>query len=262
MSDVKYRKVGEIKENHQGSLMKIIEYRNANDIDIEFLDDFHYKIYGVRYRTFNSGNIRNPYHPSVFNVGITGIKYPISINRKHTKEYTTWKSILKRCFSESFKKNNPTYRNVTCCKEWLNYENFYEWLHNQDNFDRWYNGERWAVDKDILIKGNKTYSPETCCLVPQNVNALFTKRNNDKNELPTGVCKDMKSNKYISCCRNPITKKSEWLGKYNTLLESFNVYRIRKKYIIKQIAEIEYKNNNITKECYTAMINYEIEIDD
>ena len=34
-----------------------------------------------------------------------------------------------------------------------------------------------SIDKDILVKGNKVYSPNTCCLVPGYVNNLFTKHN-------------------------------------------------------------------------------------
>lgn len=268
MSDISFQninqqgRIGEIKENNQGSFMKIIRYGNANDIDIEFLDDFHYQVFSVRYRTFSAGSIKNPYYPSVFNVGIIGSKYPSSINNKTVKEYQAWKSMLKRCFEEKTKENQPTYQDVTCCDKWLLYENFYEWLHSQENFDRWLNGENWAIDKDILVKGSKIYSPETCCLVPSNVNSLFLKNDAGRGILPIGVCKDIKSGMYISSCRNPITKKSEWLGKYDTPLKSFNVYKHRKESIIKQVAETEYSQHNITKRCYDAMMNYEVTIND
>ena len=39
----------------------------------------------------------------------------------------------------------------------------------------------WELDKDILEKGNKTYSPETCCFVPRVINSLYkTNYKNDK----------------------------------------------------------------------------------
>jgi hypothetical protein len=69
------------------------------------------------------------------------------------------------------------YKNVSCCKEWFLYDNFYEWLHKQENFEIWKNMPRSALDKDILVKGNKVYGPDTCCLVPNYVNSLFISRN-------------------------------------------------------------------------------------
>lgn len=262
LENKRLERIGETRKNNQGSYMKIINYKNANDVDIEFLDNFHYVIHGVRYRTFDAGNIKNPYYPSVFGVGMIGAKYPSAQNNKQTKEYKAWKSVLKRCFDTKTKEMQPTYKNVTCCDEWLLYENFYEWLHSQENFDKWLNGEKWAIDKDILVKGNKVYSLETCCLVPSNVNSLFLKNDADRGILPIGVCKDIKSGLYISSCRNPITRKSEWLGKYDTPLKSFNVYKFRKESIIKQVAEIEYRKNNITQQCYNAMMDYEVTIND
>ena len=95
--------------------------------------------------------------------------------------------MINRCFYEKIKEEHPTYKNVTCSEEWLLFENFYEWLHLQENFDKWYNEDKWCLDKDILVKGNKIYSPKTCCLVPQNVNTLFTKKNANRGKLPIGV---------------------------------------------------------------------------
>ena len=260
----KIERIGEERLNNQGCPMKIIAYRKSNDIDVEFLDDFHYKIYNTRYRYFYIGNIKNPYFPDVCNVGITGIKYPVRVDGNATKEYNTWHHMIQRCYYEKTQDKNPTYKDVTCCEEWLLFENFYEWLHSQENFEQWYNGNsyEWALDKDILIKRNKIYSPKTCCLVPKNVNSLFVKNDINRGELPIGVWKDSTNNKYKSACMNPITKKSEWLGRHNTPTEAFNFYKIHKENIIKQVANIEYGKGNITKQCYNAMMNYKVEIID
>ena len=56
------------------------------------------------------------------------------------------------------------------------------------------------LDKDILIKGNKIYSPQTCCFVPENLNSLITKNDSIRNNLPIGVSWDKKKNKFISTC--------------------------------------------------------------
>lgn len=249
----------EEKYNNQGCLMKIVEYNKANDIVVEFQDEYRYKINTI-YANFKNGCVKNPYYPSLYSVGILGAKYSARINGKFMREYYTWAHIIERCFNENLKTKQPSYINIKCCDEWLNYEKFYEWLHSQPNFDKWYNGKRWAVDKDILNKGNKVYSPENCCLIPQNVNCLFLKREAQRGDYPIGV--RYKDGRFTASCHNPFTNKKEELGSYSTPEKAFNVYKTYKEDLIKKVAEIEYKAGNITDECYQAMMKYEVEIDD
>lgn len=241
--------------------MKIVEYIDNRNIVVEFQDEYKAKV-RTSYGNFKRGIVRNPYYPTVYGVGISGSKYPIVENNRPAKEYDTWRSILGRCFDENIKKKQPTYTNVTCCDEWLNYETFYDWLHSQPNFDKWYNGKRWAVDKDILVKGSKIYSPETCCLIPQNVNCLFLKREAERGEYPIGV-RYRNDEGFIAVCRNPFTDKSEELGSYSTPENAFYFgYKPYKEKIIKQVAQTEFDKGNITKECYGVMMNYKVEITD
>lgn len=172
---LKEERIGEERINIQGCLMKVIEYNNYQNIVVEFQDKYKSKVVS-QYHHFVDGKILNPYYPTVYNIGIVGDKYPSSIKGgKHTKEYETWRNILYRSFNWKYKKEKPTYTDVTCCDEWLLYENFYEWIHSQINFEKWHKNNGWNVDKDILIKGNKIYSPSSCCLIPQRVNQLFVK---------------------------------------------------------------------------------------
>lgn len=168
-------RLGEENINHQGCLMKIIQYNRVDDILVEFQDK-HKGIVHTQYQSFIRGNVKNPYYPMVLGIGMIGSKYPAKINNEETEEYQAWKGLIYRCFDKNTKERQPTYKNATCCEEWLLYENFYEWLHGQENFDILHNKCKWNVDKDILIKGNKLYSPETCCLVPMSVNSLFLKK--------------------------------------------------------------------------------------
>ena len=252
-------RLGEERYNNEGCLMKIVEYNSSKNIVVEFQDEYKMNL-ETQYGHFISGNIKNPYFPSVYGVGIVGAKYLATLNGKNTKEYDIWRSVLTRCFDKKFKEKHPTYQDVTCCKEWLLFENFYEWLHSQPNFDKWLNGKMWAIDKDILVKGNKKYSPDTCCLVPQYINGLFIKCNKSRGALPIGVTK--KYDKFQARCMNPLTNKMESCGCYFTFEEAFCAYKNRKEEIIKQVAEIECVKGNITKECYEAMMGYEVEIDD
>lgn len=260
MGDIKrIDRIGEQNFNHQGCLMEIVEYRQYRDIIVEFQDENRAKVH-TNYQCFLLGNVKNPYHPSIYGAGVIGNKYLVSVNCKAVKEYKTWSGVIQRCYDKKYQNEQSVYKDVTCCKEWLLYENFYEWLHNQSNFSKWCDGDLWAIDKDILVKGNKIYSPDTCCLVPLNVNTLFTKNNQCRGALPIGV--SISGKYYRASCQNPLTNKCEKLGNYSTPEKAFQAYKNYKEDLIKQIAQIEYNNGNITEKCCDAMMKYQVEITD
>ena len=252
----------EEKLNTQGCLMRIVEYNNNQNITVEFQDEYKERI-KTQYCNFSKGSVKNPYYPIVYGVGIAGNKYlTVDENSKSTKEYTIWYHILQRCFDEKWKEKRPWYKDIKCCDEWLYYPSFYEWLHSQSNFDKWYKGKRWAVDKDILVKGNKVYSPDVCCLIPQNVNCLFLKRESQRGIYPIGV-HYKKDDGFVASCHNPFTNRNEQIGTYSTPEKAFYLgYKPYKEDIIRRVADIEYRAGNITEECYEAMMNYVVEIDD
>ena len=253
----KEERIGKENFNNQGCLMKCIEYNGVNDVVIEFQDEYRF-IARTQWKHFENGNIKNPYYSEVLNIGKIGAKYPSKKDNKHLKEYIVWRHMLERCFDLNYKNKYPSYKHVTCCDEWLLYENFYEWLHKQPNFNKWLNGNRWAVDKDILYKGNKLYSPETCLLVPQNINSLFTKRNLCRGNLPIGVQEH--SNKYRAYLS--VFGKHINFPVRESIDEAFSDYKKHKENMIKHIAKTEFDNGNITKECFDAMVAYEVEITD
>lgn len=253
-------RIGEELLNYQNDLMRIVEYHDANDIVVEFQDEYNGRVH-TNYYNFKHKSVKNTYHPEVCGVGIIGSKYMARLPYgEPTKEYSTWRSMLRRCFDDKRKSLQPTYKDATCCDEWLLFENFYEWLHSQSNFDKWLNGDKWAIDKDILVKGNKTYSPSTCCLVPKNVNNLFIKSQNARGKYPIGVGKQYKN--FTAKCQNPFTGKTEPLGTHETVEQAFLAYKKEKESYIKQVATEEYSKGNVTKQCYEAMINYNVEITD
>lgn len=255
------KRIGEERVNKQGDLMKIIEYKSSSDIIVEFQDDYKAKV-STTYGNFNKETIVNPYHPTIYGVGMKGAKYPASYINKSgktvgTKEYYVFRSMITRCYSDNYHKQQPTYKNVTCCKEWHNRDVFEDWLRSQPNYEKFLNGD-FALDKDILVRDNKIYSPETCCLVPRRVNELFKKDWAEDNDMPIGARK--KNGKYIVyCCVNG---ENTYVGTYEDKQEASMAYKNFKEKYIKQVAQEEFDAGNITEKCYNAMINYEVEIID
>lgn len=252
------QRIGMINTNKQGCIMKVIDYIDNRNVVVEFQDEFHEQT-KITWGNFEKGSIKNHYIPFVYDVGMIGIKYPSVVNGERTKEYTAWHSMLTRCYT-NYKEHYRTYKESKVCDKWLLYENFYEWLHSQENFEKWTKLDNGVIDKDIIIKGNKTYSPDTCCLVPQNVNALFIKSDRAKGKYPIGVTYKTRDKVFEVQCN--INGKETYLGRRSTPEQGFLLYKEYKESYIKQVAQEEYDKGNITKRCYDAMMNYEVEITD
>jgi hypothetical protein len=96
--------------------------------------------------------------------------------------YIAWSGMLNRCFNIKYKDKHTTYLNITCCEDWLLFTNFAKWF--KENYI-----EGWQLDKDLLIKDNKIYSPATCLFVPQEINKflILNGRTPIGNILPIGV---------------------------------------------------------------------------
>lgn len=117
-------RTGEIGYNNFGSKMEIIKYRNTRDINVYF-SDYDYVKKHVRYDHFKEGTLKCPYEPRLYGCGYLGEgEYKTKENGKDTKCYKTWYRMLERCYSDKWKNKYPTYKNVTVCKEWLNFQNF------------------------------------------------------------------------------------------------------------------------------------------
>ena len=149
--------------------MKIIRYGACDDIDVQFLDEHGYIYYHNVYTNFKKGQIKNPYDRNIFGVGYIGDgKYGTGDAVKRTKEEYVWRGMLERCYGDKYKDvHSAYYDKCIVCEEWHNFQNFAEWY--TQNFYQ-VGTERMHLDKDILVKGNKFYSPDTCLIVPQRIN--------------------------------------------------------------------------------------------
>ena len=108
--------------------MKIVRYGSNEDIDIEFLDEFHYIKEHQAYSNFKSGGVKNPYDRDLYNVGYFGVgNYSSRDNGKMAFAYKTWTGMIERCYLN--KKAFPAYYGkCEVCSEWHNYQNFAKWF--------------------------------------------------------------------------------------------------------------------------------------
>ena len=253
----KINRVGEVKIMNNGESCKIINYKTAKDIDVEFINTGEI-VYNTKYQCFKNGEIKSHLSPTIHGVGIVGNNIVTNECIKNIS-YSKWTNMLIRCYDEKFKEKTPSYKDVTCCKEWLYYENFKKW-HDENYYE--IENEKMCLDKDILSHNlkldNKIYSPKTCLYVPERINILFVKSYLQKGNLPIGVVKS-KNGKYEA----QISKNGFRQRKCNfaTPEEAFyKGYKQLKEQYIKQVAD-EYKDKIPTK-LYDAMYKYEVEITD
>ena len=166
----------------------------------------------------------------VHGVGVNDADYVVcgKVNGKRVwcPYYKTWAHMLMRAYCERFHESNPAYADVTVCAEWLAFMTFREWMEGED----W---EGRALDKDIIVQGNREYSPDRCLFVSQAVNNLLCNCANDRGEYPCGVSKH-RGGKYRAHVR--IYGKLKILGYFDTVNEAEQVYKKAKKAHIEVIA--------------------------
>ena len=236
-------RIGEKYITYQGYTTEIIEYFSSSNVTIQFEDGTIIK--NRQYNDIKNGKIKNPFHPTINEVGF----YGVGNYTANDKYYHIWKGMLNRCYDNKRQKSKISYKDVTVCEEWYNFQNFAQWY--EQNYK-----ESFELDKDILFKGNKIYSPQTCCFIPNEINVLFTKSNRTRGVLHIGVHHN--NYKYVASLN--IESKKTYIGSYETEIEAFQAYKIAKEIEIKRVAD-KWKEK-ITEQTYTAMYNYVVEITD
>ena len=258
LNDISYKDcIGKVCKSNLSGDFKVLKYNNAKDVEIQFLTTGYETT--VELGDIRKGEVKDPYSPSVYDIGILGTKYPSRVNGVQTKEYKLWCGMLKRCYSDTYKKKYPTYIGCEVSENFKSYEYFYEWCNQQVGFDNDGNGNPFHLDKDLLTKGNKVYSEDSCVFIPAEINSLLTKCTASRGKHLIGVCWHNASKSFIAMV-NKNKGKSEHLGCFKTEIEAFNAYKEAKESFIKEQAN-KWKDK-IDERAYNALMNYTVEITD
>lgn len=238
--------IDKIFYNNHGTPMKILNYRRKDDIDVIFLDKNKYISKNKGMNNFVNGEIFNPYDKSVYNIGYRG---EIEINKDNKKFYDIWIDMLRRCYSDQKEDKFPSYKDCYVDEEWHCFKNFAEWCYINYPKDKTY---KYQLDKDILIKDNKIYSPQTARFIPSRINHLFLYKT-DRN-LPNGIFEDKKiKGNYIGSYMDENSKNHRISNK--NIEKCIQFVKCGKEKTVKKIAE-QYREY-ITEDIYNALINWE-----
>lgn len=177
-----------------------------------------------------------------------------------TPAYRQWDAMRTRCNKDSkHRLLYPTYEGVSCSEDFNDFELWLEWAKQQIGFGNTANnGKVWPLDKDILLKGNKLYSPDYCVFIPNEINNFVTNRKTDRGEYPIGVHYSTKEKKYIASCS--MNSKKYYIGGYHSVEESFMAYKQFKEQAAKQLAT-QY-NNLVDIRVINALNSFTVDIDD
>ena len=190
-------------------------------------------------------------------------EYITYMTLKSNRAHRIWSGIYNRCYIR-----DDVYDGSTMCDLWKD---------DPDAFAEWYNseyyevdGESMAVDKDLLCPGNKDYSPDKCCILPQSLNTMLSNSKKHRApkkygryvryvDLPYGVKYDEKREKYFGRIKPFGHDETIDLSYWETAEEAFAEYkRVKEADIL--LAAVKYKNK-IPKKVYDALLRVEVKPD-
>lgn len=246
---------GTIWTNGVGDKCKIIDYQNARNVYIQFLDEYG-AIRKVGLTDLSRGKAFNPYHKNKYGGYIGEGEY----TRKSSisKVENLWYTMLTRVFGLSENNRNyEFYQNVSVDESWLNFQNFATWYYSyisQVNYN-----ESFQLDKDIYQweSDNKIYGPNTCCVIPKEINEYLPSisvTRKTKNNYPLGVGFTGYTYFYKYVWRGQVIQKTG----FNDPMDAFLEYKVLKTENLHQIADHYRSLNQITQDVYERLYSIEI----
>ena len=194
--------------------------------------------------------------PNVYGVGYMGNNFELksSCNGKKCPIYEVWFKMMERCYSKKVHGRFPSYIGCHVSDDFKDYSKWRVWY---DDYQ--YKHDGWQLDKDLLIKGNKTYSIETCVFLPHIINSTLTKSNKTRGNYLIGTYFDKQYKKFVAKISLGAGNQKV-LGYYDNEYEAHLSYKKAKEEYIKELAD-KYKDL-LDPRAYEALYNYTVDIDD
>lgn len=250
--DAKLKYEGNVFKSNNFGYFKVIEYLDFKNVVVEFIETKFVTV--TTTQQIKHGEVRDMWCPSVEGVGINDLEFKDSPDHNRSPYYCMWVNMLRRSHNVY---NKHEYVGASCDKNWLYLSKFIKDISEIENHTKGLE-EGWQLDKDILVKGNKHYSKETCCFVPKEINSLLISAKLRRGKFPVGVGYNKRDKLFTSTIS--IEGKRKSLGCYKDEVSAFQAYKLAKEQNIKYIAD-KFKGE-IASNVYEALYNWRIEIDD
>lgn len=209
--------VGDIYEVSKG-VVTVVKYESAIKVTVKFEDGYETATTASDIR---KKEVKNPFYRSVAGVGYLGVGNFSYL--EHTYAYNKWSYMMNRVYNKKVVEY-ARYggRGITVCEEWYNFQNFAEWITTQSNYGK----SGYELDKDLIDPKSHIYSKETCCLIPQHINAAITGRRGGINKA---------KNKFR--VRVSLQGKSINVGLYESIDEATSAYKMAKVDFVRRLAD-------------------------
>ena len=185
---------------------------------------------------------------TVVGVGfLGGSKYQTRINGVELVEYGVWRSMIRRCYSAKAQIRDYKYFGCEVHSDWHNFQRFADWYLNHES-----SGLGYDVDKDLLVRGNKTYSPENCCLLPAELNSII-QTGNIKSVL-VGTTFHKQTGMWQAQVKN--NGRQIFLGLFESRFDAHLAYVEAKEAYVRERAD--YWRGRIEDRAYSALMNWRV----
>lgn len=255
-----HKRTLDAKEKYEGAVFKtnnygdveVTEYIDSHNITVKFLNTGAIK--NTTASALTTGILKDSEVHDTHKYGVMDIPKSVGRGGRCDPLYKKWNGMMQRCYNPKNKINNPAYEACTSSETFRHFSKFKSWYYSQIGCEQ----EDWHLDKDILIKGNKVYSEDTCCIVPPEINCALLNNKKARGAFPQGVIYNSTKTRY----RARIQRGYKWesLGTYDTPEEAFYAYKPVKEAHIKSLAE-KWKDK-IDPRVYESLMNWVIEITD
>lgn len=224
MEKRKPRNVGNIYTSYRCGDFEVLEiFRSKRRALCKFLDTGYVTEVEIR-ELRDNGSVKDYFIPSVCGIGIIGNCAKVKGYSK-TKVYKVWSHMLIRISdSEKFLKVCPRYRGCKVEKKWLWLSKFSKDFIKMVGYEDMISHPevKYNLDKDIFSMVNKTYSLNTCCLIPRELNLFITNKQVTNSTGREGVSYIKHENAYTA--RMKVDGKAFHIGYYRTLDEAYSEY--------------------------------------
>lgn len=243
---------GKVFITQQHGELVVLDYEKYSKVRVKFLKTGYETV--TTMGCVKRGLVKDKLSPLKVTGGFLG---EVSTKNKcgdSLEEYIKWVNMMHRCYGGKNFEYCPTYKDCKVSDNFKDFTYFKQWCNKQIGFGN----EGWHLDKDILVKGNRVYSEDTCCFVPKEINLLFGKSTKCRGDCPIGVHFNKREGvfeAYTTCY-----KKRKHLGKFKTSEEAFQVYKQAKESYIKEVAN-KWKDQ-IDHRVYEALLAWTVDITD
>lgn len=186
--------------------------------------------------------------------GINDKSRPARINSKRLIQYELWIGMIRRCYSDNERNKFKSYSDCSVSDNFKRYSYFYDWYNSNIVNSK----IKYDLDKDLLIKGNRVYSEETCVLIPRKLNLLLVLKKSQRGRYLIGVTFGRRQKKFQS--QISINGKNIHIGYFNSEIDAYSAYKNRKESYVKDMAD-KWKGQ-ISPKAYNALMSYTVDIID